>query len=44
MRSSAVVPERDPAVAVDDGHALIQGVDDLPAAVLVFEPALTCAE
>jgi len=27
-----------PAVAVDDGHALIQGVDDLPLPMLVFEP------
>src|SRR5712692_2518278 len=33
-----IVPERNLAVAVDDGHALIQGFDDLPASVLFFEP------
>ena len=31
------VPERHPAVAIDDGHTLIQRFDDLPTAVLVFE-------
>ena len=34
-----IVPERDPAVAVDDAHALVQRFDRPPAAVLVFEPA-----
>ena len=33
-----IVPERDPAIAVDDGHALIQGFDDLPTPMLFFEP------
>jgi len=32
-----IAPERDPAVAVDDRHALIQRRHDLPAAVIFFE-------
>ena len=33
-----IVPERDQAIAVDDGHALIQRFDDLATPVLFFEP------
>ena len=33
-----IVPERHPSVVVEHGHALIQRVDHLAAAVVVFEP------
>ena len=38
MRSSASFQSVITAIAVDDGHALIQGFDDLAAPVLFFEP------
>ena len=38
----AVVPEDDLAAAVDDGHTVTDGLDDLPAAALFFEPADMC--
>src|SRR4249919_3216253 len=38
----AVVPENDLPAAVDGGHAVIDGLDDFPAAALFFEPADVC--
>ena len=35
----AVVPEVIRPLPSTDGHAVIEGVDDLPAAAIVFEPA-----
>ena len=32
-----IVPERDPAISVDDGDALIQGVDDLATPLIFFK-------